>query len=157
MLILNAHRSGAIETTSVQGQDFIWFSDAEWLRSLTSSKPRPNLLVLCQDVKTESVVRRFIQVCAPPFHVGLLPGALKLPSHNVRRLLLRDVAALTLEQQIELFDWMGDRRGTAQVISVTSTPLLPLVEEGRFLEGLFYRLNRFSLIATRKHVTWCAL
>jgi hypothetical protein len=150
-LILNAHRSGAAETTWVPSQDFGSFSDAESLRSLTSSKPRPNLLVLCQDLETESVVRRFIQACTPPLHVRLLPGALELPFHNVRSLLLHDVTALTLRQQIELFDWMGDHVGTAQVISVTSTPLLPLVEDGRFLECLFYRLNMVHVTATRKH------
>ena len=151
-LNFNANRSGPAETTLVHSHDFISFSDTEWLRLMTSSKLRPNLLVLCQGIDAESVVLRFIQVCTPPLHVGLLPGALELPSRKAGTLLLRDVAALTLEQQIELFDWMGDRAGTAQVISVTSTPLLPLVEDGRFLEGLFYRLNTVYVIATRKHV-----
>jgi hypothetical protein len=147
-LNFNAHRSGTAETGLVHSRDLISCSDAEWLRSLTSSNPRPNLLVLCQDIDTESVARRLRQMCTPPLHGGLLPGALELPSHEVGTLLLSDVASLTLEQQIELFDWMSDRVGTTQVISVTSAPLLSLVEDGRFLEGLLYRLNVVYVIAT---------
>jgi DNA-binding NtrC family response regulator len=34
-----------------------------------------------------------------------------------------------------------------QIVSITSEPLWPLVEQGRFLEGLFYRLNVVTLEA----------
>ena len=44
-----------------------------------------------------------------------------------------------------------DRPRDAQVISITSAPLLPLVEDGQFLEGLFYRINVVSLVARVGH------
>jgi hypothetical protein len=61
--------------------------------------------------------------------------------------MLGDIATLTLRQQIDFYDWL-DRFGPAvQVVSLTSVPLWPLVEQGRFFEGLFYRLNVVSLTA----------
>ena len=52
-------------------------------------------------------------------------------------------------QQIELHDWLNVSRGAVQVVTVTSQPIWPLVEEGRFLEGLFYRLNVVTLEASQ--------
>jgi hypothetical protein len=144
-LIFNPSRS---QTTTAHSHDFVSFSEAEWLRPVIAEKPRPNLLVLCRDTDTETVVRGLMQMCAPPLHVGLLPGALELPPDKTGTLLLHDVAALTPAQQIELFDWMGGHVGTTQVISVTSTPLLSRVEDGRFFEGLYYRLNVVYVRAT---------
>jgi DNA-binding NtrC family response regulator len=69
-------------------------------------------------------------------------------AHNIDALVIRDAAAMTLAQQIELFDWMTGAGRGAQVLSVTSRPLLSLVQDGRFLEGLFYRLNVVSIAAT---------
>jgi DNA-binding NtrC family response regulator len=66
-------------------------------------------------------------------------------------LLLWDVARLTRGQQMQLHDWITDRPRDAQVISISSAPLLPLVEDGEFLEGLFYRINVVSLVATIGH------
>jgi DNA-binding NtrC family response regulator len=54
---------------------------------------------------------------------------------------------MTLPQQIELYDWLNAGRGAVQMVSVTSKSIWPLVEEGRFLEGLFYRLNVITLEA----------
>jgi hypothetical protein len=150
-LMFKTHRSQAGETAGAHSHDFVSFSEAAWLQPVIAQKPRPNLLVLCQDIDAESVVRGLMRMCAPPLHVGLLPGALQLPPDKPGTLLLHDVAALTLAQQIELFDWMGGRVGTTQVISVTSTPLLSRVEDGRFFEGLYYRLNVVYVRATVDH------
>jgi hypothetical protein len=147
-LIFNPSRSQAAETTTAHSHDLVSFSEAAWLQPVIARKPRPNLLVLCQDTDTESVARGLMQMCAPPLHVGRLPGALELPPRKTGTLLLHDVAALTVAQQIELFDWIGGHVGTTQVISVTSTPLLARVEDGRFFEGLYYRLNVVYVRAT---------
>jgi len=77
--------------------------------------------------------------------VRRLPGRLALPSQPVGTLLLENVAALALAQQIRLHDWMSGSR--TQVISVVFAPLYPMVERGEFLEGLFYRLNMVTLEA----------
>ena len=62
-------------------------------------------------------------------------------------LLIGDVSTLMLEQQLDFYDWLDRFGESAQVVSVTSVPLWPIVERGRFLEGLFYRLNVVSLTA----------
>jgi transcriptional regulator of aromatic amino acid metabolism len=54
---------------------------------------------------------------------------------------------MSLGQQVALYDWLTDGCEHLQVVSISSVPLLPLVEEGRFLEGLFYRLNVIHLDA----------
>ena len=123
------------------------FSEDEWLRFVTSEKRRPNLLVSCFNSGVGPVVTRLMNVCARPLHIRHLPGALNLPEELTGTVLLWDVAQLTLDQQMELYGWMGSRRQDAQVISVTSARLPRLVESGQFHEGLFYRLNVVSLQA----------
>jgi DNA-binding NtrC family response regulator len=65
----------------------------------------------------------------------------------VSTLLIYDVAALTLRQQIDLYDWISVRGPETQVISVTSIPLFSLVDNGRFLESLFHRLSVVHILA----------
>ena len=43
---------------------------------------------------------------------------------------------------------MNAGHGSVQIVSITSQPIWPLVEAGRFLEGLFYRLNVVTLEAS---------
>jgi DNA-binding NtrC family response regulator len=86
-------------------------------------------------------------LCAGTPYVCLLPGELHLPTPAPGHLLIGDISTLTLRQQVDFYDWL-DRYGDAvQVVSLTSAPLWPLVERGRFFEGLFYRLNVVSLTA----------
>src|SRR5687768_58836 len=113
------------------------FCGGEWVDSLTSGTPRPNLLVSCSGVGLKPVVTRLATLCRTPIDVCAVPGRLQLPEHRVSTLLTYDAAALTLKQQIDMFDWITVRGRDTQVISVTSTPLFPLVENGQFLESLF--------------------
>ena len=55
-------------------------------------------------------------------------------------LLLSDAGQLTLDDQQRLDEWLTS--GAApQVVTMASAPLFPLVEQGRFLASLYYRLN----------------
>lgn len=129
--------------------DFVSFSENALLRSLTSRTHRPNLLVVCSDVSIGDVLVELHTSCVRPFHVFPLPGRLDLPGNPSGTIFLNDVAALTLSQQIELFDWIGRHRPAVQIVSITRTHLPWLVRDGRFLEGLFYRLNTVRLHAER--------
>ncbi len=133
--------------TMTESPDGIAFSEEEWLRSLVRGGRRPNLLVLCDGPTASAVALRLSTFCHQPMETRLVPGALHLPDTHRGTLLLRDVSALTLDQQIALYDWMEERWIDMQVISITSRPLLPLVNSGRFLEGLYYRLNVLYLTA----------
>jgi len=146
---------------TMRSTDFVGVSDLVLLQWLTLRDLRPNLLVTCGDVESEAITKHLMTFCAPPFHVCALPGMLRLPSAASGTLFLADVAALTLIQQIVLNDWIsaergwvsmdrggiGAGRGGVQIVSMTSGPLWPLVEDGDFLEGLFFRLNVVCLEA----------
>jgi len=125
----------------------ISLGEGEWVDSLTSGTPRPNLLVSCSGVGLEPVVARLARLCKTPFEVCPVPGRLQLPEHQVSTLLTYDAAALTLKQQIDLYDWSSGRGRDTQVIAVTSAPLFSLVENGEFLESLFHRLNGVHFLA----------
>jgi len=143
-----AHPLTVAEVPVIYSYESISFCEGGWIDSLTSGASRPNLLVSCRDVGLQAVVRRLANLCQSPFLVYEAAGRLQLPQQGVRTLLTYDVAALTLAEQIELYDWITLRRPETQIISVTSRPLYTLVADGRFLEGLFYRLNVVHLSAT---------
>ena len=132
---------------SMQALDFPWVSDRVLLRSLTMAPNRPSLLVVCDRTEPDAAIASLMKWCEQPFHICCLPGPLELPSVKKGTLFLRDVSYLTLAQQIALNDWIEGGRGDLQIVSVTDTPLWPLVDAGQFLECLFYRLNLITLEA----------
>jgi len=131
----------------VNSPDFVSFSDMDLLRALTSSDRRPNLMVDCTQGCLDEVLDHLRAICMAPFHCCPLPGRLDLPTGSVGTLMLHDVGMLTIAQQVALFDWLQHRQGAIQVVSVTEKRLLGMVCDGRFLEGLFYRLNTISVTA----------
>jgi len=137
--------------TPMRPTPVVSFSEADWRRFLISERLRPNLLIVCASQDIQTVVTRVLGACRRPVHACPLPGELSLSDDMMGTLLLWDVAQLTRGQQMQLHDWITDRPRDAQVISISSAPLLPLVEDGEFLEGLFYRLNVVSLVATIGH------
>ena len=124
-------------------------SEMPLVRSLTGQGRRPNILVVCSDTDVRPAFERVRDVLGTPFSMCLLPGPLDLPASERGTLFLHDIAVLTLSQQITLYDWLGRRGREVQVVSMTGSEILPLVETGRFHDGLFYRLNTISTVATR--------
>lgn len=135
------HSTAADGVGAPDGFEFNGLSDAVLLGWLTATGRRPNVLVECRASTVDTAMRHLMTWCALPFRYCALPGALELPTPARGTLLLKDVAALTLSQQVVLYDWLTTARGQVQVISLATTPLQRLVEEGQFLEGLLYRLN----------------
>jgi len=115
------------------------------VRSLTSIARRPNILVIARPRAIDRIISEIGHLWGAPFHTRLVPGLLDLSSCQSGTLLIHDVAQLTLIQQIALADWIDARREAVQVIALTPTPLLPLVREGLFLEGLFHRLSAITV------------
>lgn len=115
------------------------------LRSLTSHERHPHLLLDCNEVEVECIRLGLLQWGAAPVRYIKLPGVLTLPSKGRGTLLLEGVHRLTLSQQIALYDWMTWGGRNTQVISLTTAAIDGLVKSGRFLEGLFYRLNMVRL------------
>jgi hypothetical protein len=136
---------GGAVITMADRFDFNALADATLLQWLTAKGHRPNILVECTRGAADTVVRHLMTWSALPFRFSALPGTLELPLTRRGTLLLKDVSALTLSQQVMLYDWLTAGCGDMQVVSVTTAPLQALVEDGEFLEGLFYRLNVIRL------------
>jgi hypothetical protein len=104
---------------------------------------RANLLL----VGTEGLVLNLVSVLVPDLSPGLTSRRrnrrLLLPpaSSRVAAVVIRDVDALTPEDQLGLFNWLDAAKNGTQVVSTASAPLLPLVETGAFNAALYYRLN----------------
>lgn len=121
--------------------------DSVLLGWLTARAHRPNILIECAPGSVDTAMRHLMTWCALPFRYCALPGRLELPATRRGTLLLNDVAALTLSQQVALYDWLTVGSGNMQVVSLTTGPLGRFVECGEFLEGLYYRLNVIRLDA----------
>jgi hypothetical protein len=122
-------------------------AEDDWLRALVSRNRHLNVLVHCPDVPASTAIAEIATLLGGPLWTCPVPGVMTLPEHEGETLVFCDISALTLGQQIELYDWLDRFGATSQVISLTSVPLWPLVERGRFLECLFYRLNVVTLTA----------
>jgi hypothetical protein len=119
--------------------DFRSIEESLLLRKLTSQERHPNLLVVCRDA--DAMVRHLAAWCAAPHSCLELPGPLRLPDRRCGTLFLKRAEGLTKAQQIVLYDWLSAGCEGLQIATVATVPLQQLVEDGRFLEGLYYRLN----------------
>jgi len=108
---------------------------------LASQRPRQHFLLRCEPGRFDSVAEQVAMLGVPPVRYCSLPGRLQLPADKSGTLLLNDVAALALEDQIALYDWLGIGAEELRVVSVTTRALAPLVARGAFLEGLLHRLG----------------
>jgi hypothetical protein len=73
------------------------------------------------------------------------PDRLSLPRQSAGTLILQNADALDAAGQQQLFDWLEDAGRTTRILTTTAQPLFPLVEDGNFLEALYYRLNMLLL------------
>jgi hypothetical protein len=145
-LLSSANSTRSQQSRFARSPDTLRDEDAA-LRSAIARDSHLNVLVQCVDVAASSAFGVLAELCPRRPHVRVLPGPLDLPDdHDGRPLIIGEVSLLTLQQQIALYDWQDQHHAT-QIISLTSRSLWPLVTSGRFLEGLFYRLNVMSVQA----------
>jgi Sigma-54 interaction domain len=78
------------------------------------------------------------------------PGCrLTLPDASHATLLLKDVDHLSTMEQALLYAWMNDgAHRRVQIVSTSPRSLYSLVQQGVFLENLYYCLNTFYLDLT---------
>ena len=67
---------------------------------------------------------------------------------RVGAIVLNDVGALAIQEQIQLLEWLNTAQGRTQVVSTAPTLLLPRVKAGAFIDTLYYRLNTLCLDGT---------
>jgi hypothetical protein len=108
---------------------------------------RPNVLITGTHDTAEAAVVALLPHLQPPVHCWNPDASLPTP-HDVRTVLIRDVATLSVDQQHALLSWLAQAGPDhAQIVSTTALPLFPLLEHGMFLEELYYRLNTVRLDA----------
>ena len=109
---------------------------------LLMGMPRVNLLLIAPD----GVVRFVLESLLLDLHEPIAqwrPGeALALPPvDEAGTLVLHEPGSLTPDEQLRLLDWLERADGRTQVVSTSSTPLLPASTPARFIDTLYYRLN----------------
>jgi hypothetical protein len=100
----------------------------------------PNTLLIGSDEAADAVIAQHLPYLRAPLG-DWRPRAAPEPEISAGTLVIRDVDTLDAAQQEHLFDWLDRHSGGVQVVSVTETPLFPLVAAGAFLDKLYYRLN----------------
>lgn len=132
---------------NLHGSEFPWGLESLFLTSMNLGGARPSLLVNCSDAEVSQVSAELAKRCEAPLHRVSFPGSLDLPSTFHGTLLLTRIEEMSIEQQITLFDWLTTALCRVQVVSIATTRIDGLIKDGRFLEGLFYRLNIVQLEA----------
>jgi hypothetical protein len=105
---------------------------------------RPNLMIVGGGSSIESVLLGLQPGFAHPVTVRQAGPLLALPSAG-GTLVLRNVSDLTATEQYALFRWLDRDRHRTQVISASTRPLMPLLEQGVFSDSLYYQLNTMYL------------
>lgn len=72
-----------------------------------------------------------------------------IPSGSFGTLVIHRVDTADADQQQNLCAWFDTKPRHVQVVSTALAPLYPFVEQGTFLEALYYRLNHVCLLADR--------
>jgi sigma-54-interacting transcriptional regulator len=104
--------------------------------------PRVNLLLR----GSETVVENVIDMLRPTLHapLGCWRSGERLvlpPPSQAGTMILRNVGALSTDDQQRLLKWLDLSAGRTQVVSTVMSSLLSRIESGAFLDTLYYRLN----------------
>ena len=104
---------------------------------------RANILLVGNDRQVSRLVRLAVADFNQAAVVSCRNGQLRLPSTSLRAgtIVIRDVDALSSDDQVKLCEWLNTRSDRAQVVSTASAPIVPLVDSSLFNDALYYRLN----------------
>lgn len=104
---------------------------------------RANILLVGSDRQVSRLVRLAVADLSQAAVVSCRNGQLRLPPTSLRAgtIVIRDVDALSSDDQRKLCEWLDSRSDRAQVVSTASAPIVPLVDGSLFNDALYYRLN----------------
>jgi hypothetical protein len=108
--------------------------------------PRVNLLLIGIDGGVWNVLENLLTNLHTPV-ASWSPGQRLVlpPITRTGTMILHEVGALGQEDQRRLLEWSERAAGRTQIISTSSTPLLPRVQAGAFADVLYYRLNTVAV------------
>ena len=156
-----ANGSRGIETTT-RGTELHYAYPAEAARLARAAAeelfvmgiPQLNLLLTGRNDAVQLLLRTLLGHVRKPVTTWSPREPFVLPAiEHPGTLVLREVSALSIQQQRRLLEWSDEGRRNPQVISTTSAPLLPLVRAGTFNETLYYRLNTVFIDLTASEAT----
>jgi Sigma-54 interaction domain len=111
--------------------------------------PRVNLLLTGTDGVISNVLDTLVSDLDEPIARWSSGERLVLAAGiRPRTLILRNVGALSHEDQLRLGEWLDRAPGHTRVVSTTTAPLWPRVTAGFFMEPLYYRLNTVAVDVT---------
>jgi Sigma-54 interaction domain len=113
-------------------------SAADWRRATAS---RHTMLLEGAEATTEIVLRLLARYLREPVTWKRRGAPLGLPAGECGTLVLQNIAALDVHDQVRLRLWLDAPTHSTQVVSTTPYSLLHLVDSGLFDAGLYYRLN----------------
>ena len=116
---------------------------------LLKGLPRVNLLLAGPDAVVGPLLDTLVGSMRKPV-ARWAPGDQFVlpPAEQTGTLILHELGALGVREQIQLLEWSGRATGHTQVISTTTVPLLPRIRAGAFIDTLYYRLNTVYINAT---------
>lgn len=112
-------------------------------------RQHPNILLIGPAAFALAAMKSIEPVVPQPIVSWRPHEARGVPSGSFGTLVIHRVDTADPEQQQQLCEWFNVRPQHVQVVSTALAPLYPFVEEGSFLEALYYRLNHVCLIADR--------
>jgi hypothetical protein len=109
---------------------------------LLMGMPRVNLLLIAPDGVVRFALESLLLNLQEPI-TRWRPGdkLVMPPIGDDGTLVLHEAGALSANDQLQLLDWLERNEGRTQVVSTSSTALLPRVLAGGFIDTLYYRLN----------------
>jgi Sigma-54 interaction domain len=101
----------------------------------------PNILLEGPEASTEAVLLLLAPHLCEPVLRNRIGVPFIRPPREVGALILRDIDALSADDQTALLEWLADASPRTKIVSTTAHSLFALVARGLFDVGLYYRLN----------------
>jgi hypothetical protein len=102
---------------------------------------RVNLHLVHVDTDLQGFVESLLLDRREPMPIWRPGDRLVLPQVPRHMMIFQDIGALPLEDQHRLLSWLEGPGRRTQIVSTTPVSLLPRVDDGTFLDTLYYRLN----------------
>ncbi len=116
---------------------------------LLMGMPRVNLLLIAPDGVVRFVLESLLLDLQEPIERWRLGQKLALPpADESGTLVLHEAGTLPTDDQLRLLDWLERAEGARRSSARRSTPLLPRVHAGGFIDTLYYRLNTVCVDVT---------
>jgi len=104
-------------------------------------RSRPNVLVVASSADVDRVFELMYPFLRTPIVAWVPRETNEVPATSFRTLVIRDVEALSGEQQENLVALICRVAEDIQIVSTSKSPIFPLVERAAFLDRLYYQLN----------------